>query len=139
MAETAQIWKGKFSYNPEEYGIVEDVSFELYVQLKDGKFNGVVYDDEFRELCDILPKVKGFIDENHISFVITYPIAYSVDENEVVSIDPTKKGHDVSYDGYYTDNLGKWIGKWEILAKRIKEGKDDYYQHYSAGGWEMTC
>lgn len=136
--ETSQIWKGKFSYDPIEYGIIDDVNFELYVELKNGSFEGVSYDDEFRELCDELAKVKGFIEDEHISFVVTYPISYSIDENDVVSIDPSKKGHDVIYDGNFIGNLGKWAGTWEILAEKVKMGKDEYFQHYSTGHWEMT-
>lgn len=137
MSNSAKIWKGKFSYNPQEYGVLDDVDFELYVELNDSKFEGVVYDDEFRELCEILPKVKGFIEDDHISFVVTYPVAFSIDENDEISIDKTQKGHDVAYDGYYAPNLGKWIGKWEILAQKIKKGKDEFYQHHSIGAWEI--
>lgn len=134
---TSQVWKGKFSYNPEEYGIVEDVDFELYVELKDGKFEGKVYDDEFRELCDQLAIVKGFIEENRIHFVVTYPISYSMDENDQVQIDPNKKGHDVTYNGILNTNRGKWEGEWEIMEEEPIEGSDDVYQYHSTGGWEM--
>jgi hypothetical protein len=134
---TSQVWKGKFSYNPEEYGIVDDVDFELYVELKDGKFEGKVYDDEFRELCDQLAIVKGFIEENRIHFVVTYPISYSMDENDQVQIDPSKKGHDVIYNGFFNPNRGKWEGEWEIMEEEPIEGSDDVYQYHSTGGWEM--
>jgi hypothetical protein len=134
---TSQVWKGKFSYNPEEYGIVDDVDFELYVELKDGKFEGKVYDDEFRELCDQLAFVKGFIEENRIHFVVTYPISYSMDENDQVQIDPSKKGHDVIYNGFLNPNRGKWEGEWEIMEEEPIEGSDDVYQYHSSGGWEM--
>ncbi len=140
MAQTSnptQIWKGKFSYDPEEYGQSEDVNFELYIVMKDSTFEGVVYDDEFRSFSDLLPKVKGFIDNQHINFVVTYPIAYSIDDDDVISIDPTQKGHDVAYDGHYLDKLGKWVGKWEILPKKIKNKEDEYFQHHSIGDWEM--
>jgi len=134
---TSQVWKGKFSYNPEEYGIVDDVDFELYVELKDGKFEGKVYDDEFRELCDQLAIVKGFIEENRIHFVVTYPISYSMDENDQVQIDPNKKGHDVIYNGFLNPNRGKWEGEWEIMEEEPIEGSYDVYQYHSTGGWEM--
>jgi hypothetical protein len=137
-AETSEIWKGRFSYSPEEYGVIEDVYFELYVTINGEKFEGVVYDDEFRELSGDLPKVKGFIEGTHISFVVTYPFAYSINEDNVVSIDPNKKGHDVVYDGHFAPNSGKWTGKWEILPQKFKAGKDEYFQHYSCGDWEMT-
>ena len=90
-SENTKIWKGKFSYNPEEYGVVDDVNFEMYVSFKNGKFEGKVYDDEFRELCEELAFVKGFVEKNQIYFVVTYPISYAIDENDKVQIDTTKK------------------------------------------------
>jgi hypothetical protein len=136
-SNSSQVWKGKFSYNPEEYGIVDDVDFELYVELKDGIFEGKVYDDEFRELCEELAIVKGYINENRIHFVVTYPISYSMDENDQVQIDPSKKGHDVIYNGFLNPNRGKWEGEWEIMEEEPIEGSDDVYQYHSTGGWEM--
>lgn len=134
---TSHIWKGKFSYNPEEYGVVEDVDFELYVELNNGKFSGKVYDNEFRELCNELAIVKGFIDEDRIHFVVTYPVSYSVDENDEVQIDASKKGHDVIYNGFLNPILQKWEGEWEILEEEPIEGSDDVYQYHSTGNWEM--
>ena len=136
-SSSSLVWKGKFSYNPEEYGIVDDVDFEMYVELKEGKFEGKVYDDEFRELCDELAIVKGFIDENKIHFVVTYPISYSIDENDKVQIDESKKGHDVIYNGFLNSNLGRWEGGWEIMEEEPIEGSDDVYQYHSTGLWEM--
>ena len=134
----SQIWKGKFSYNPEEYGVVEDVAFELYVNLIEGKFIGKIYDEEFRALCDQLASVEGFIEGDKIHFVITYPISYSMDENDQVQIDPSKKGHDVIYNGFLNTTRNIWEGDWEILEEEPIEGSDDVYQFHSTGGWDMS-
>ncbi len=132
-----EVWKGKFSYNPEEYGIVDDVCFELYVSLENGQFSGKAYDDEFRDLYDGLANVKGFVDMERIHFVVTYPVSYSMDENDEVKIDPTKKGHNVIYNGFLNKTIGKWEGEWEILEEEPIEGSTDVYQYHSTGGWEM--
>ena len=136
-SESTKIWKGKFSYNPEEYGVVDDVNFEMYVSFSNGKFEGKVYDEEFRELCEELAFVKGFIENEKIYFVVTYPISYSIDENDRVQIDPSKKGHDVIYTGLLNKHLNKWEGSWEILEEEPIEGSDDVYQYHSTGWWVM--
>jgi hypothetical protein len=136
-SESTKIWKGKFSYNPEEYGVVDDVNFEMYVSFSNGKFEGKVYDEEFRELCEELAFVKGFIENEKIYFVVTYPISYSIDENDRVQIDPSKKGHDVIYTGLLNKQLNKWEGSWEILEEEPIEGSDDVYQYHSTGWWVM--
>ncbi len=135
---TQAIWKGKFSYNPEEYGVMEDVDFELYVELSNGTFEGKAYDDEFRDLYDGLANVKGFIEHDRIHFVVTYPVSYSMDENDEVKIDTTKEGHNVIYNGYLNHTSGKWEGEWEILEEEPIEGSTDVYQFHSTGGWEMN-
>jgi len=134
---TSHIWKGKFSYNPIEYGIVDDVLFEMYVELNGENFEGKVYDEEFRELCEELAFVKGEVSETKIHFVVTYPISYSTDENDQVQIDASKKGHDVIYNGTFNPNKGRWEGDWEILEEEPIEGSDDIYQYHSTGEWEM--
>lgn len=135
--KTQEIWKGKFSYNPEEYGVMDDIDFELYVSLENGQFEGKAYDDEFRDLYDGLANVKGFIDFERIHFVVTYPVSYSMDENDEVRIDTSKVGHNVIYNGFLNKEIGKWEGEWEILEEEPIEGSTDVYQYHSTGGWEM--
>lgn len=141
MAESSResiIWKGKFSYNPEEYGFEEDVNFELYISKTDNQFEGVSYDDEFRDLHPELPKVKGFIDGDKIYFVITYPVSYSIDENDKILIDQTRKGHDVIYNGTFDRTFNKWSGIWEIMQEEEIDGDEIIIQDYSTGEWEMS-
>ena len=135
--KSIKIWKGKFAYNPAEYGIIDDVYFELYVEVVNGSFEGKCYDDEFRDLCDQLSAVKGFFENDIISFVVTYPVSYSMDENEKVTIDQTKKGHDVIYHGTFNSKQNTWSGEWEILAEPEKEN-EGFVQNHSTGSWEMT-
>jgi hypothetical protein len=133
----AIIWKGKFSYDPEEYGFEEEVNFEMYVKLNDGFFEGVSYDDEFRDLYPELPKVKGLINDNQIQFVVTYPVSYSIDENDKILIDVNRKGHEVIYTGAFISEFNKWAGIWEIMADEEMDGDDIIYTDYSSGEWEM--
>ncbi|MBI1835960.1 MAG: hypothetical protein HYR91_01715 [Flavobacteriia bacterium] len=138
ISKEALIWKGKFSYNPEEYGEVDDVNFEMYVSIKNGEFEGVSYDDEFRDLYPELPKVKGKITANEIHFVIVYPVSYSVDDDNQISIDVNQKGHEVIYNGIFYPNQNLWKGEWEILPHEETHGDEIIYQNYSSGEWEMS-
>jgi len=140
MAESSSesiIWKGKFSYNPEEYGFEEDVNFELYISKTDNQFEGVSYDDEFRDLHPELPKVVGTIYGNQIHFVVTYPVSYSINENDEVAIDEGRKGHEVIYMGTFQKDTNRWAGIWEIMADEETIGNDIIYTDYSSGEWEM--
>jgi hypothetical protein len=134
----AIIWKGSFSYDPEEYGFEELVNFEMYVTLINGHFEGVSYDDEFRDLYPELPKVVGTIEGNQIHFVVTYPVSYSINENDEVAIDEGRKGHEVIYTGTFQKDTNRWAGIWEIMADEETDGDDIIYTDYSSGEWEMS-
>jgi hypothetical protein len=77
-------------------------------------FHGIVWEEEFSGITGKHLSVKGFIDEDHISFVKKYPCLYEGDENGKVIIDETKSGHEVIYDGYWNEEQGIWIGEWEV-------------------------
>ena len=138
IKEGSQIWKGSFSYNPEEEIDSSPVPFELYVDFKGQKFNGVIYDDEFRAYHDKLPTVHGAIKEEIITFVLTYPVSFSIDDNDKIEIDVTKKGHEVVYSGTYSKNTSKWMGIWEIMPLEEEEDGVIIYQDYSSGEWELN-
>lgn len=137
MKEHDEIWKGKFSYDQEDYGFVDEVDFELYLHFDGNEMKGVCYDEEFRDLYHELPKVFGTIDGDKIEFTVTYPVSYSINEEDEIVIDPTKKGHDVIYKGEFDHALNRWRGIWEIFEAVEKSGKVTVYQHYSHGYWEL--
>lgn len=139
IEDGSYIWKGSFSYSPDEYDAQESVNFEIYITLKKGKFEGVSYDDEFRDHHNALPKVNGTIKDENISFIITYPISFSIDEDNKIEIDTTKKGHDVIYSGVYFSATNTFEGIWEIMPlEEIEDNGDITYQDYSSGEWELS-
>lgn len=130
-------WKGFFSYDEEALDTDKPVPFELYVQKEGDHFHGVVYDDEFRDFYHKLPTVEGDFNGREIKFIVQYPVAFSIDENNDISIDEDKKGHEVIYTGAYEPNRGCWTGIWEILPTEEVYEDDIIYQHYSTGSWEL--
>lgn len=131
------IWTGKLSHDEADYGILDDVNFELYVDLKLGSFSGNATDPEYIELCKLPIHVEGFVDGDHISFVKIYPFWYGLDENDVLYLDETKKEHRVEYDGYFDPDVNKWTGHWEVIIDEVQVEFEIYEHVYIGGSWEM--
>lgn len=98
-----------------ENGTESSFGFKMNIELDDNlSFTGTVWEDEFSGISGKSLTVRGFIDEDHISFVKKYPCKYESDENSQVVIDIDKPGHEVIYDGYWNEELKNWTGEWEI-------------------------
>lgn len=102
-------------YESNGDGIVSPYEFTMKVELdKNFSFTGTIWESEFSEISGLHVQAKGFIDQNHISFVKTYPIAYEFAADGNVVVDESRKGHEVTFDGYWDENLGVWLGEWEM-------------------------
>lgn len=132
-----RIFTGKY-YDIDQQGNESSFSFKMDVEL-DSKmnFSGIVWEEEFSEISGKNLSVKGFIDDDHISFVKQYPCFYAYDENGKVIIDTSKKGHEVIYDGYWNDNIGVWVGEWEVEGQTELKGLDDITTEVFIGSFEM--
>lgn len=106
-------------FEQNEDGKEISVGFKMKLELdKKLNFIGTVWEEEFSGITGKLVSVRGFIDEDHISFVKKYPCKYESNENFEVAIDMDKPGHEVIYDGYWNEELENWSGEWYI--------QDDY-------------
>lgn len=109
-----RVYQGKY-YDVNEEGIESPFPFLMEVTCDDKlNFSGTVWDEEFSSITGLKSSVKGYINEDHISFVKQYPCLYSWDETGKVVIDNSKSGHQVIYNGYWNNSEGKWIGEWEV-------------------------
>lgn len=77
-------------------------------------FTGTVWAEEFSGLSGKQLSVRGFINDEHISFVKKYPFVYEYDEEGKPFIDESRNGHEVIYDGYWNEPSQKWVGEWEV-------------------------
>jgi len=112
-----RIFHGKY-FAIDQNGNESPFEFRMEVELDDEQsFTGTVWEEEFSGITGKGLTVKGFIDENHISFVKQYPCLYDAGENGEIIIDESKHGHEVIYDGHWNEELGSWFGEWEIEVK----------------------
>ena len=109
-----RIYHGNY-FDIDQHGNNKPFAFRMEVEM-DEKLNfvGTVWEDQFSGLTGKLLSVKGYIDEDHISFVKKYPCQYAGDENGKLIIDESKPGHEVIYDGYWDESKGMWEGEWEV-------------------------
>lgn len=116
----------------------EEVSFQIDVDLDNNlNFKGKVWEEKFYSHSQLMIDVKGFINEDHISFIKTYPCLFEIDENYDVVIDTSKKGHDVTYDGYWNVQTKKWEGFWEVKGLSILVREGYYEEEVIIGPFEM--
>lgn len=129
-------WKGKYTYE-EGFPIDASFDFELKVQYNDGSFDGIAIEEEFTKLSGESAHVKGFIEEDYISFVKTYPFKFEEQEDGTVVIDRNERGHKVEYDGYFNSEQNRWEGNWNIVSDEIKIFADEY-EIFEKGFWYMN-
>ncbi|MCT4561070.1 MAG: hypothetical protein N4A41_06805 [Crocinitomicaceae bacterium] len=117
---------------------VFEIPFRIDVELAENlSFTGKAWEEEFYELTNMLIDVKGFILDDHISFINTYPCYYGVDGNMDIYVNKNEKGHQVIYDGYWNQDRGIWGGTWEIKMNIVFKTHDYYEEEISQGQFEM--
>ena len=129
-------WQGKYGYLYENEEI-EYFSFEINAELIDGSFEGTVHEQEFSGLTGDLVHVKGFIEDDFISLVLTYPYAFYIDDEGKPIIDKNEVGHEVIYQGNFDHETGTWRGEWEIEVNQIKIDEETDEIDAVVGVWEM--
>lgn len=130
-------WIGYY-IDANEQGEAAEFPFRIDAELdEEYGFSGTVWEDEFYALSQTFVKVQGFIEGDHISFVKTYPFDYGSDEDGKVSIDKTKPGHDVVYDGEWDQTTKSWKGTWEIEIGIVEKTADYQDVLYHRDSFEM--
>lgn len=134
----ARVWKGSFWYLSDDE-IYRRQQFTMSVNLKNGSFSGEVEEDVFSEITGgEKVAVRGFIEYDLISFVKRYPFRY-ISKNGQPYIDRTQRGHEVTYQGYFDENEGKWEGHWEVsISEEWIRGSTAYMERFIRGFWEMS-
>lgn len=116
LINNKQVWKGVFAYmdgyKETDQEIIVDFTMELF--FNDGSFTGTSTDSESEALFDKPATVKGFIDENKISFVLKYPCYYYRDENRQLALNRDFEHPEIHYLGYWDEDGNSFRGMWEM-------------------------
>ena len=130
-------WKGVIVYGPE---YEEDENQELYFTVDITQdleqFTGIAKDTSGLGCNPDSATIKGFVDNNTISFVKQYASTLTFDENGNEVVEKGKPSPIVNYWGEYDTTLHKFVGGWEICvdAQQFGEG---WFEEVFTGTWSM--
>ena len=133
-----QVWKGTFTYNEgyDEIDQYKTVNFKMEIVFNDRSFIGTSTDSESENLFNEPAKVKGFIDDEKISFTLNYPCCYYKDDDGKIVIDEENKHPEIHYLGFWEEDKNGVSGTWEMKMYEEKYG-DDYLEELATGEFEM--
>ncbi len=133
-----QKWQGFFTYlegytTNEQY---HEVEFSMEIIITENSFIGTSIDSESKYVFDKPATVKGFIDNEKISFIMKYPCAYYKDDNGKIILDRDSEHPDIHYLGFFNEDRNSVIGNWEmtIYEEKYLEG---YLEELLNGEFQM--
>jgi hypothetical protein len=136
--EKPLIFEGFYAYSDEVNEI--RIAFLIEATEQDGSFHGLAMDTETENLFEKgAITVKGFIENELISFVKTYPSNYLIDENGQPQIAPGKQPHAVEYLGDWIEEEKRFVGTYTVKISETwtDRFKGNYRTEEFVGHWEM--
>lgn len=133
-----QLWKGYFTYQDGYEPIDQyiEVPFSLKLTFNGTSFTGESTDAESETVFNKPATVKGFIEDNTISFVLNYPCAYFKDEDGKIFLDKKVKHPEIRYFGILNEDNKGYTGMWEMTVY-VEKYFDDYLEEVANGAFEM--
>jgi hypothetical protein len=131
-------WKGEFVYGPE-YGDIEGekATFMFFVDKNDETgFEGRSFDIDGVGVNAEVAIVRGFIDDDMISFIKQYPTTVVFQQDGSLETISTKPSPEIHYIGEYNERLQMFKGSWEMVWSEVKQG-EGYLEYLCTGKWEM--
>lgn len=118
-------WEGYFLYpvEDENYDIPKRVNFQITVEIKNNTFVGTHSDEESKPLFDEDGTIKGYFEDNFISFTLEYPYFYFIDDSGNLKTDRNKKHPEIHYYGNFKQETNSYIGSWEMFQEY-----NDFYE-----------
>ena len=132
-------WIGYYSYGPEYGEIVngEKVEFRLFINtFQNGEFIGKSIDLDGITINQEVGKVRGFINDNFISFTKQFPYYEGIDEDGNSYEDRSKVPTPILYTGYYDERSKAFTGNWEIREDIMPVG-EGWLENIATGTWEI--
>ncbi|AXT49495.1 hypothetical protein D1818_01165 [Aquimarina sp. BL5] len=138
LVDKKQKWKGQFTYL-DGYNTLDqyrEVDFMMEIDVNNSSFVGISRDSESKELFDKPASVKGFFDNDMISFVLKYPYSYYRDDHGTLVVEKEYEHPDIQYIGFYDEDLKEYKGNWEIVVDQEAYGTDNLLEVVN-GGFEL--
>ncbi|WP_298539514.1 hypothetical protein [uncultured Aquimarina sp.] len=135
LVDKKQKWKGQFTYQ-DGYSDIDqyrEVIFEMEIKVDNDSFVGISKDSESKELFDKPASVKGFFDNDMISFVLKYPYSYYRDDDGTLVVEKGYEHPDIQYIGFYDEDLKEYKGNWEIVVDQETYGTDNLLEVVNGG------
>ena len=144
-------WKGSYQFylfpvgtdnenneNSEDFEpILEDIKFNFEVKFEssNGEFIGQAIEETIKFDKPIL--IKGFFENDFISFEKKYPYLWTVDEDGNNILDKTKPHNKIYKTGVYDEIKMTLSGDWEMPVEIINNYDGVINDAYCAGIWEL--
>ena len=139
IVDNKQTWKGFFTYK-HDYEIIDtyiNVKFQMDLIFDGNSFTGTSTDSESENIFEEPIIVKGFIENDLISFVKNYPYYYYKDEDGNIKLDKDLQHPKIEYLGYYDESEKKYSGTWQMKISEKKISEDDYIEELADGEFEI--
>jgi hypothetical protein len=138
MIDLTGYWEGVIILGPQ-YG--DKASMELFfsieIKQEDESFTGIAKDIKGIGCNPDVAMVKGFVDENNISFTKEYLSTVIIDENGNEILQKGVLSPEISYTGVYDAASGSCEGEWEMYINSIKT-TTGWIEDLLGGTWKMT-
>lgn len=139
IVDDKQTWKGFFTYlhTYDLFDTYIEVAFRMDLTFNGNSFIGTSIDSESENIFMESIMVKGFIDNDIISFVKNYPYYYYKDEDGNIIVDKDLEHPNIEYLGFYDQTEKKYAGTWEMIVSEEKISEDDYREEVVSGEFEI--
>ena len=134
-----QNWFGFFTYKEvnEETEHEIKVDFSIKINIEGNSFTGTSFDKESVNYFDTPAKIKGFMDNEKMSFVMKYPYHYYTDEYGQIQTDKNSEHPDIHYLGFFNEEKNQVEGTWE-MALYSESYLDGFLEEVISGRFEMS-
>ena len=134
-----QNWFGFFTYEESNEETKQEikVDFTLKINIEGNSFTGTSFDKESINCFDNPAKIKGFMDNEKISFVMKYPYHYFTDKYGQIQTDKNSEHPDIQYLGFFNKEKNQVEGTWEMTLYS-ESYLDGFLEEVISGRFEMS-
>ena len=116
----------------------DKIILELNVEINKGIIEGVGNDNITNEYFKTPFRVNGFIQSDHMNFIIKYPHSFYYDEENKIILDSSLEHPDIIHNAFYNSESNKWIGEWEMLVEEDVNFWGTGEQFHEHGYFELS-